>query len=155
MIKYIVQPWPSTYKQLGKTEPEKLKSRYDRLVGAFRSSIPPRTIEPPQIHLDAKRDGKPFEELLTGFEIPFRVALLNPRNNSVALRDYSPGEEIIVPEYVIHWLINPNTKTLEFTCEYAPHPWDEMDEPEFPDLDALLKHVDERGLRDRVLRAEF
>jgi len=64
------------------------------------------------------------------------------------LREYSPGEKIIIPEHVVHWLINPNNNRLEFTCEYAPHPWDgERDEPEFRDLNSLLNFVKEKGIQ--------
>ena len=58
------EPWPSTYK-IGKekVKPSKLTPNVsEREVGAFRCAIPPFTVEPPQIHLIAKRDGKPFQE---------------------------------------------------------------------------------------------
>lgn len=154
MIEYKVQPWPSTYETLGGSEPKKLKSRFGRIAGAFRTAIPAKTIEPPQIHLDAPRDGYPFEELITDFKMPFQVALLNARTRRIILREYSPGENIVVPEYVVHWLINPNTSRLEFTCEYAPHPWDgENDEPEFADLGSILSFIDKKGLMKKLLDA--
>jgi len=156
MIEYNFQPWPSTYEILGKVNPEKLKSRFGRRVGAFKSSIPAKTIEPPQIHLDTLRDGCPFEELITDFKMPFQIAFLDMKTKRVALREYSPGEDIIIPEYVVHWMINPNTSKLEFTCEYAPHPWDgNNDEPEFRDLDSLLYYIDGKGLRQRVMETRL
>jgi hypothetical protein len=156
MIEYKFQPWPSTYKMLGETKPKKLKSNFGRVVGAFKTSIPAKTIEPPQIHLDALRDNHPFEELLTDFKIPFQVAYLNVKANKIILRKYSPGENIIIPEYIVHWLINPNSSKLEFTCEYAPHPWDgDNDEPEFKDLDSLFKYVNKKGLGKKVYNTNF
>ena len=155
MPEYQVQPWPSTYKDIGKVEPTHLTSRFGgREIGAMRVAIPARTIEPPQIHLIAPRDEKPFEELLTDFRLPFHVATFNARTGGVSLREYAPGEEIVIPLYVAHWLMNPNDTDLEFTCEYAPHPWDgKKDEPEFPDLRSLLAFVDRKGLRQKLIDA--
>ena len=70
-------------------------------------------------------------------------------------RVYNPGEDIIIPRYVIHWLINDNDSPLEFTCEYAPHPWDENDEPEFRDVTTLLNFVNKEGLKQQVLNARI
>ena len=149
---YINEPWPSTYEQLGEVKPVYLTSRFGRQVGAFRTAIPALTTEPPQIHLTAPRDGKPFEELIIDFNMPLHVVTLNPRSCDLILKEYSPGENIIIPEYVAHWLVNPNDRRLEFTCEYAPHPWDgQNDEPEFPNLRALLDFVDKRGLMQKLL----
>ena len=156
MTNYTNEPWPSTYEMLGEVEPRKLKSRFHgRVVGAFRTAIPARTTEPPQIHLTAPRDGHPFEELLTDFNLPFHVAYLDVITGKRHQREYSPGENIIIPEYVAHWLINPNDKRLEFTCEYAPHPWDPNDEPEFPNLRVLLDSVEEKGLMQKLMDARF
>ncbi len=142
---------------VGEVEPKQLTSRFGRKVGAFRTAIPAHTFEPPQIHLEATRDGKPFEELITDFNMPFQVALLDAKTGRTKLREYCPGENIIIiPEYVAHWLINPNNKRLEFTCEYAPRPWDgENDEPEFPNIDSLLTFINKRGLRQKFLGAKI
>ena len=59
---------------------------------------------------------------------------------------YSPGEEVEIPEFKIHWLINPSSEELSFICEYAPHPWEKESEPEFPNLEALLKFMKEKDL---------
>lgn len=151
MIEYTVQPWPSTYEMIGETKPRRLVSRFGREIGAFRCSIPQLTIEPPQIHLKAPRDGHPFEELITNFERPFQVALLNGKTRKISLKEYLPGEDIVIPEYVVHWLINPNNQKLEFTCEYAPCPWDGVnDEPEFDSLDTLYKFLEDKGLREQL-----
>ncbi len=147
-------PWPSTYESLGEAKPEKLRSRYGREAAAFRSAIPALTTEPPQIHLIAERDGKPFEELITEFSLPFHVAMLNARTGQTILKKYNPGEDIIMPDFTVHWLINPNNQRLEFKCEYAPHPWDgQGDEPEFENLSSLWKEVSARGLMQKVLEA--
>lgn len=156
MIKYKIGPWPSTYKDLGKIEPKSLKSRFEgREVGASIYAIPPYTMEPPQIHLCAKRDGKPFEELITKFNRSFHVGVLNLRTKKPEIRVYEPGENIVVPEYVVHWLINPHKEQLEFTCEWAPHPWrGQEDEPEFEDLVSLWAFIErEEGLKQKVIEA--
>jgi hypothetical protein len=155
MIEYTTEPWPSTYEQLGEVKPQTLVSKFRREVRAFRTAIPAHTIEPPQIHLTAP-DGQPFEELITDFNMPFHVALFDPIGEKVNLRKYLPGENIIIPEYVAHWLVNHNERRLEFTCEYAPHPWNgDRDEPEFPNLATLLKFIDEKDLRQKLMNTRF
>ena len=155
MTIYNVQPWPSTYNMKGDVAPTKLTSRFEgRTVGAFRGGIPPHTVEPPQVHLLAPRDGNPFEELLTGFDKPLVVAYWDAVTRETRIREYSPGHDIAIPEFRVHWLINPYNVELEFTCEFAPSPWDgDLDEPEFPNLDALIQYVDEKGLRERLIEA--
>ena len=156
MANYNIQPWPSTYRQIGETEPKYLTSRFGRQVKAFRTAIPARTIEPPQIHLVAPRDGQVFEELIADFTLPFHVAVFNAKTGGLRRKEFNPGQEIVIPEYIAHWLINPNGTELEFTCEYAPHPRDgNGDEPEFETLDALLKFVDERDLREKLIEAKW
>lgn len=154
MVLIDFQPWPSTYK-MGKEEvkPNKLIPNVDgREVGAFRPTIPPRTVEPPQIHLVAQRDGKPFQELLTDLNKSLLVAYFNPKTEGYRAKKYSPGQDIVIPEYTIHWLINPHDTDLSFTCEYAPHPWDgDNDEPEFPNLTTLLQFVKEKGLMQKLI----
>lgn len=154
MIEYKIEPWPSTYEMLGEIKPRHLTSRFGRKVGAFRTAIPANTIEPVQVHLIAPRDGQPFEEMITDFNMPFHVALLNMKTGQRKLRKYMPGENIVIPEYVVHWLINNNDQRLEFTCEYAPHPWDGVnDEPEFSCFESLLAFVDREGLRQKLVEA--
>ena len=117
------EPWPSTYKMGEEITPSKLHpNSSNRKAGAFIAAIPPFTVEPPQIHLIAKRDGKPFQELITDFEKNFRVGYYNPKSQKYWIEEYFPGKEIIIPEYRIHWLINPHNTDLNFTCEYAPYP---------------------------------
>ncbi len=154
MVTYEVEPWPSTYIMKGEIEPRKITSKVEgRKIGAFRSAIPPYTIEPPQIHLIAPRDGEPFEELLTDFDKSFLVAYFNIKTNEITIKEYPPGHDIIIPEYKIHWLINKHPTELEFTCECAPFPWDgETDEPEFPNLKTLLQFLDERGLKQNLYK---
>lgn len=154
---FNVQPWPSTYIMGEKgLKPSKIIPNFSgRKAGAFRCAIPPLTIGPPQIHLIAERDGKPFQELLTGLDKSLLVAYYDPKTKSYTAVEYSPGQEVIIPEYKIHWLINPHVQKLNFTCEYAPHPWDENDEPEFPDLTALLKFVEEKGLMEEIMGGEI
>jgi hypothetical protein len=145
-INMKVEPWPATYEDLGSRIPTKLVSKYEREVGAFRSAIPGETIEPPQVHLIAPRDGNPFEELITGFNLPFRVDFWDFAKKKLRTRIYEPGQDIVIPEYVVHWLANPNTRKLEFTCECAPHPWrGQEDEPEFENFEKLLRFAEERG----------
>ena len=154
MVMIDFQPWPSTYK-MGKEEvkPSKLIPNVSgREVGAFRCTIPPFTVEPPQIHLTAQRDGKPFQELLTGLDKSLLIAYFDPKTGAYMSKEHFPGQDIVIPEYKIHWLINPHGKDLGFTCEYAPHPWDgENDEPEFPNLTALLQFVEEKGLKRKLI----
>lgn len=147
MIDMNIQPWPSTY-----AEPKDIKAKIilpnipGREVGAFRVGIPPRTIEPPQVHLIAKRDGAPFQELLTDLSAPMVVTYFSPKTMRYISKEYAPGQNILIPEYKIHWLINSNSEELRFTCEYAPAPWDgDNDEPEFKDLKTLLEFAEENG----------
>jgi len=155
MVKYeAVEPWPSTYKMKGELTPRKLTSKIKgRKVGAFRGAIPPLTIEPPQIHLVAQRDGEPFEELLTDFDKSFLVKYFDMKKGETYIKEYPPGQDIIIPEYKIHWLINKHNKELEFTGEYAPHPWDGKDEPEFKNLDTLLQFIEKKGLKQKLIDA--
>ncbi len=145
--------WPSTYKMGDEVEPRKLVPNTEgRVVGAFRCSIPACTIEPPQIHLIAERDGKPFQELLTDLDKKLLVGYFDPKTRTYNLKEYSPGQEVIIPEFKIHWFVNPHGEDLSFTCEYAPHPWDgDNDEPEFQNLTALLKFIEERGLKQKLM----
>lgn len=147
------QPWPSTYEMGEIVEPKKIVPNTEgRKVGAFRTLIPPMTIEPPQIHLIAPRDGKPFQELLTDLDNKLVVGYFDPKTRIYFAREYFPGQDIIIPEYTIHWLMNLNSSGLSFTCEYAPHPWDgENDEPEFPNLAALLDFVRQKGLEQKLM----
>jgi hypothetical protein len=153
MTTYDIEPWPSTYKD-GEAEARsnKLVSNTEgREVGAFWAAIPPRTIEPPQIHLISPRDGKPFQELLRGFNKDFVVAYFDANTKKYGLERYAPGQDIIIPEFKIHWLINPHDTDLKFICEYAPHPWDgENDEPEFRNLTTLMQYLEENGLKERL-----
>jgi mannose-6-phosphate isomerase-like protein (cupin superfamily) len=65
--------------------------------------------------------------------------------------EYLPGQDLAIPTFKIHWLINPNKEPLSFICEYAPHPWDgDNDEPEFPNLSTLLKFVEAKGLMEKL-----
>lgn len=155
MVNYDVEPWPSTYEMKGEVEPQKLTSKVKgRTVGAFRGAIPPHTVEPPQVHLIAPRDGEPFEELITDFDRDFLVAYFDVITEEVHVRRYQPGNEIVIPEYKVHWLINGNDTELEFTCEYAPHPWDgDKDEPEFENLGALMSFIKEKGLMQNLVDA--
>ncbi len=155
MSNYDIEPWPSTYQELGEVEPKKLRSRFNwRDVGSFRSAIPPKTMEPPQIHLLALRDGQPFEEVLTGFDKDFLVVYFDMKTKKKVSRMYHPGQNIIIPPYQIHWLVNKHDTNLEFACECAPYPWDgDNDEPEFKDLPTLLKFVEERGLEQELINA--
>ncbi len=90
----------------------------------------------------AKSDGHAFEELLTDFSLPFQVGFWDFKRRDIRFRIYSLGEDIVIPEYVVHWLINPNNQKLEFTCEYAPYPWDgDGDEPEFRNFKELMSSV--------------
>ncbi len=147
-----IQPWPSTYKMLGDVEPRKLASKFPgRTVGAIRADIPPRTIEPPQVHLVAPRDGQPFEELITNFDKPFVVIFFDIRTNRFRQRTYQLGQDIAIEPYQIHWLTNAHDSPLEFTAEYAPHPWlGDIDEPEFPCLTKLLDFMGEKGLLNKL-----
>lgn len=154
MIEYNVEPWPSTYKMIGDVKPRYLTSRFGREVAAMRVAIPARTIEPVQIHLNCERDNQPFEEVLADFDMPFHVALLDIRTGRTKLRQYSRGEKIIIPEFIPHWLMNNNATALEFTCEYAPHPWDgEKDEPEFREVNSLLNFINKKDLTKIVSEA--
>ncbi|UCD03878.1 MAG: hypothetical protein JSW73_05045 [Candidatus Woesearchaeota archaeon] len=155
MVKYEVEPWPSTYNIKRKLKPRNLTSKVEgRKVGAFRGAIPPLTVEPPQVHLVAPRDGEPFEELLTDFDKSFLVAYFDMKKGETNIKEYLQGQDIIIPEYKIHWLINKHDKELEFTCEYAPHPWDgENDEPEFQNLDTLLQFIKKKGLKQKLIDA--
>ena len=146
-----MQPWPSTYEMLGEVAPRKLASKFEgRKVGAIKATIPPRTVEPPQVHLICP-DRHPFEELLTGFDKEFLVAFYNYKTKGISLEEYSPGENIIIPEFKIHWLINKHAEGLAYVCQYAPYPWDgNNDEPEFPDLGTLLASMRERNLLDKL-----
>ncbi len=155
MVTYEVEPWPSTYNMMGEREPRKFTSRVDgRKAGALRGAIPPRTVEPPQVHLIAPRDGEPFEELLTDFDKSFLVAYFDIKRGEMRVKKYRPGQDIVIPEYRIHWLINKHDTPLEFTCEYAPHPWDgNNDEPEFQNLDTLLQFIEQKGLKQKLIDA--
>ncbi len=155
MVNYEVEPWPSTYNMKGEIEPRKLISKIEgRKVGAFRGAIPPHTVEPPQVHLVAPRDNAPFEELLTDFDMSFLVAYFDMKTKETLIKEYPTGQDILIPEYKIHWLINKHDTELEFTCEYAPHPWEgDNDEPEFQNLDALLQFIEEKGLKQKLIDA--
>ncbi len=155
MSNYNIEPWPSTYQELGEVEPNKLRSSFNkRKVGATRGIIPKKTMEPPQIHLIAARDEKPFEEVLTDFNRDFLVVYFDMKTKRKTPVIYHPGQDIIIPSYKIHWLVNKNDAELVYTFEYAPSPWDgDNDEPEFKDLPTLLKFVEEKGLMQKVLEA--
>lgn len=155
MNNFNVEPWPSTYGENKEIQPRILKGGLDgRKVGAFRGSIPPMTIEPPQIHLLAERDGLPFKELILDFDKYFHVAYFDINRDEKTTKVYSPGEIIDIPLYQIHWLINPHNTRLEFTCEYSPYPWDgDIDEPEFENLSSALRFIEKRGLVDKVIQA--
>ena len=125
MKAFDIQPWPSTYIQGKEVSPSKLVSNYDgRKVGAFECAIPPRTVEPPQVHLISPRDKMPFQELLTGFDRNLVVAYYNMGTGKVNVMEYFKEEDVIIPQYKIHWLVNPHDDPLNFVCEYGPHPWD-------------------------------
>jgi len=153
MAMYDIQPWPSTYKMGGKVEPSKLIPNVEgRKVGAFRSAIPPQTIEPPQIHLVSPRDGEPFQELLTGFDRSLSVAYYDVRTGTYSVEEYSAEQDIVIPAFKIHWLMNSHDTDLNFICEYAPHPWEgDIDEPEFRNLTVLLQFVEEKGLKQKLI----
>lgn len=155
MSNYNIEPWHSTYKMLGEEKPKKLRSKFSgREVGAFRTMIPPKTIEPPQIHLNAPRDGNPFEELLTDFDKDFLVVYFDMKTKKKVPVLYQPGQDIIIPQYQIHWLVNKHNVDLEFTCEYAPHPWDgDNDEPEFKDISTLLQFIENKGLTQKLIES--
>lgn len=152
MAEYNIEPWPSTYQMGESLKPRKIIPNVSgREIGAFRSTIPPFTIEPPQVHLIASRDNHPFQELITPQNGKLLVAYFDLNTMSYNTIGYSPGQDIIIPEFKIHWLINPNEDPLNFICEYAPHPWDgNNDEPEFPNLSTLLKFVEEQGLIEKL-----
>jgi hypothetical protein len=152
MIKYDIEPWPSTYKMGESLKPSKLVPNVKgRTVGAFRSTIPPCTVEPPQIHLIAARDNHPFQELITSQDRNLLVAYFDIKSMSYSTEEYLPGQDLVIPAFKIHWLINPNEDPLSFVCEYAPHPWDgDNDEPEFPNLSTLLKFVENHGLIEKL-----
>jgi hypothetical protein len=155
MAKYDTEPWPSTYEMGEEVSPTKLVPNIQgREVGAFRSAIPPHTTEPPQIHLIAARDGKPFQELITNQDRKLLVAYFDPRTRGYRTEEHTPGRDLIIPSFKIHWLINPNDTRLNFTCEYAPSPWDgDNDEPEFPNLSALMAFVESEGLMQQLMDA--
>jgi len=154
MPDYIKEPWPSTYRIIGDVEPKKLVSNFKRReVGAFRTLIPPKTIEPPQIHLLAERDQNPFEEFLTDFDKDFLIVFYDFRTKTKIPKIYSQGQDIIIPSYQIHWLVNKHNIDFDFTCEYAPYPWNENDEPEFENLEKLLHFIEKENLTQKVIEA--
>jgi hypothetical protein len=152
MEEYKIEPWPSTYQMGESLKPSKLIPNVSgRTVGAFRSTIPPLTIEPPQIHLIANRDNQPFQEIITAQDRKLIVAYFDINTMSYNTLEYSPNQDLLIPAFKIHWLINPNKEPLSFVCEYAPHPWDgDNDEPEFPNLSTLLKFVEKNGLIEKL-----
>ncbi|VVB79790.1 Uncharacterised protein [uncultured archaeon] len=157
MVTYdIIEPWPSTYRTVDQNlEARKLISKVSgRQAAAMRVGIPPLTIEPPQIHLVCSRDGKPFEELLTGLDGELAVVYYDIQTKKRDTKIYQPGQDIVIPLHRIHWLANPHNQEVQFTCEYAPHPWDgEGDEPEFQNLETLLRFVEDKRLMQRVIQA--
>ncbi len=155
-MKINIEPWPATYETIKEgLEAKKLVPNTEgRTAGAMRCAIPPLTVEPPQIHLIAKRDSMPFQELITDFDGRISVGYFNLKTGKTEIRTYSPGQDIYIPLYVPHWLANFNNEKVIFTCEFAPDPWDDMgDEPEFPNLTDLLRFVNKEGLRQKVLDA--
>ena len=138
------KPKKGTYIFGGEAQPKKLISKFGRKVGAMRGTIPPRTIEPPQVHLPH------FEELLTDFNETYHVIFYDLKTKQFSARDYAPGEDIIIGPLQPHFLTNPNSAPLSFTCEYSPCPWDENDEPEFPDLTTLTNFLEEKGLLEKI-----
>jgi len=152
MIAYNIEPWPSTYKMGEEIKPNKLVPNCSgRKVGAFRGTIPPRTIEPPQIHLIASRDNHSFQELIIPQDNTLLVAYFDVKTMAYSTKEYKPKSEVIIPTFKIHWLINPNDFPLNFICEYSPHPWDgNNDEPEFPNLSALMQFAQEKGLIEKL-----
>jgi hypothetical protein len=133
-------------------KPSKLVPNYSgRKVGAFKCAIPPRTIEPPQIHLIASRDNHPFQELIIPQDKTLLVAYFDVKSMKYHTQAYKPETKVIIPSFKIHWLINPSYSPLNFICEYAPHPWDgNNDEPEFPNLSALMQFAQEKGLMEKL-----
>lgn len=152
----IVEPWKSTYESLGDRTPARLASRYGRAVGAFRCAIPAETIEPPQVHLISPMDSYPFEEMIIDFERPFRVDFWDFKNRKLRTKMYEPGQDIVIPEHIVHWLVNPHKGKLEFTVECAPHPWDgQRDEPEFENFGSLLKYAQQKGFYKELLKVDL
>lgn len=155
MEAFDIEPWPSTYVQGECLSPSKLVANCDgREVGAFRCAIPPLTVEPPQVHLISPRDGRAFQELLTGFDRNLVVGYYDVGTGKYDVREYFTGEDVVIPAFRIHWLANLHGEPLNFVCEYAPHPWDgDVDEPEFENLGALLRFAEEKGLMEEIMRA--
>jgi hypothetical protein len=142
---YFNHPTKGTYIFGGEAQPRKLVSKFEgRKVGAMRGTIPPRTIEPPQVHLEH------FEELLTDFDKAYVVIFYDIKTNKFRWHKYEPGEDIVIGPLQPHWLTNIHSKPLSFTCEYSPHPWNENDEPEFINLSTLMKFLDGKGLLEKL-----
>lgn len=152
MKTYTFEPWPSTYVMGKAVEPHRLVANCEgRKVGAFKSMIPPLTVEPPQVHLIAARDKHEFQELIVP-EKRMHVAYFDVKSMTYRTQEYDAGKWVVIPAFQIHWLINPNKSSLRFVCEYSPCPWDgDNDEPEFPNLRELMKFVKRKGLMGRLV----
>lgn len=130
------EPFPGNYVFLSKAEPTTLE-------GAARIKVPPRTIEPWQVHY------KPFEEKIIVQEgmLFVQYPLWLP---PATIIPYKEGSSVSIESHKPHRLINPDEKDLIMTVEYSPGPDYNSDlEPEFSSLN---KCVD--ALHDQLVKRE-
>jgi len=119
------EPFPGKYIFEGSAEPTKLDV-------AARVRIPSRTMEPWQVHY------APFKELIIIEKGELFV------QKQLAVDMYSKGDRIEIREYVPHRLVNNTDEEATFVVESSPGPVYRKDlEPEFPDLNACLKALNE------------
>jgi len=127
------EPFPGKYVIIeGEVQPTELET-------AVRLRIPPKTIEPWQVHY------APFKELIIIEKGELYV------RSQLAVEPYSKGDKIRIREHVPHRIINAGNEDAIAVVETSPGPVYRKDlEPEFPDLNACLKALNERLMSNAI-----
>ncbi len=128
----MLEPFPGNYVFEGNMKPTELDI-------AARVRIPSRTMEPWQVHY------APFKELIIIEQGELYVQM------QLAVDPYSKGDRIRIREHAPHRLVNNGHEDAVIIVESSPGPEYRLDlEPEFPDLNACLRALNERLMSDAI-----
>ena len=126
------EPFPGKYDVIeGEVQPTELET-------AVRLRIPPKTIEPWQVHY------APFKELIIIEKGELYV------RSQLAVEPYSKGNKIRIQEYHPHRIVNAGNEDAIAVVETSPKPYRKDLEPEFPDLNACLRALNKRLMSNAV-----
>ena len=60
--------------------------------------------------------------MLTDFDRSLCVAFYDVGTGGYRVEEYAPGQDVIIPEFKVHWLMNQHDSDLNFTCYLAIGP---------------------------------